>query len=337
MERRDFRLAGRIKSQPEDFVVEEVWRDFLCTTDRPWGTAPADDPKDYLLFTLVKRNWDTVKALGYIADRLHISLKRFGIAGMKDKRALTAQRISAWRVKAEELMSLILPDIFLKDFSYSGDRINLGDAEGNRFTITIRDIPLSREAIATALGSFEAYLRENRVPNYFGPQRIGRAGENVMVGRAMMEGRLDEAINILLEKVRPYMEQERIKEIPDIFWMEKRMLMHLREKPGDYAGALRKIPKKILRIFPHALQSQIFNERLEQAISAGDVPESIAIEGFEIGKMPELKAYRIHRRSYIDFRDFKILGIDDGITNIRFVLGKGAYATVFLSHLVDLP
>ena len=334
MEQRDFRLTGKIKSQPEDFVVEEVWRDFLCTTDHPSKVTLADDIEDYLHFTLVKRNWDTVKALSYIANRLRISLKRFGIAGMKDKRAITAQRVSVWRVKAGELENLVLPDMFFKDFAYSEDRINLGNAEGNRFTITIRDIPLPRDTIATSLSAFEEYVHEKGIPNYFGSQRIG--GDNVEVGRAIVEGRLEGAVNILLEKIRPFIEQGRIDEIPDIFWIEKRVLMHLRGKPGDYAGALRKMPKKILRIFPHALQSQIFNERLRQAISVGDVPETIDVEGFEIKRMPELKTYAIQRGSYIDLHEFTILGVDDGTTKIRFILGKGAYATTFLSYLVDL-
>lgn len=333
----DFRLTGKIKVRPEDFVVEEVWSNFLCTIDRPLEPVLLDDEKvlDYLHVTLIKRNWDTVKALRYIAKKLGVSLKRFGFAGMKDKHAVTAQRISMWRIRAEELARFRLPDMFLKDFTYSDDRINLGDAEGNRFTITISGIPSSKDKIDTSLDAFKEYIKSNRILNYFGSQRLGGNCDNAKVGLAIVDGRLDEAVNILLEKVKTYIDQGRVDDIPDIFWIEKRILKHLQTKPCDYAGALRKIPKKVLRIFPHAVQSQIFNLKLRQAVLAGDVPETIEVEGFEIEKLPELRTFAIQRKSYLDPLNFDILGSDEGTAKICFTLGKGAYATTFLSNLLD--
>jgi len=330
----DFRFAGKIKAQPEDFVVEEVWGDFHCTIDRPSGQLLPDDELVYLHATLIKRNWDTVKALCYIAKKLGVSLKRFGFAGMKDKRAVTAQRISIWHIRAEELARLRLPDMFLKDFTYSDDRINLGDAEGNKFTITISGIPLSKEKIDASLDAFREYIGSNRILNYFGSQRLGGNCDNAKVGLAIVNGRLDEAVNILLGKVRTYIDQGRIDDIPDIFWIEKRILKHLQAEPCDYAGALRKIPKKVLRIFPHAVQSEIFNAKLRQAVLAGDVPESIEVEGFEIEKLPELRTFAIKRNSYLDLTNFDILGSDEGTARICFTLGKGAYATTLLSNLL---
>jgi len=332
----DYRLVGRIKVRPEDFVVEEDWGNFLCTINRPSGHVLLEDEQvlDYLHVTLIKRNWDTVKALRYIARKLGVSLKRFGFAGMKDKRALTAQRISMWHIRAEELEGLRLPDMFLKDYAYSDDRINLGDAEGNRFTITIKGISLSKDRIDASLDAFEGYLKTNRILNYFGSQRLGGNCDNVEVGLAIADGRLDEAVNILLEKVRTYIDQGRIDDIPDTFWIEKKILKHLQGRPCDYAGALRKIPKKVLRIFPHAVQSQMFNWKLSQAALAGDVPETIEVEGFEIEKMPELRAFSIRRKSYLDISNFDVLGSDEGTAKIRFTLVKGAYATTLLSHLL---
>jgi len=333
----DFRFTGKIKVLPEDFVVEEVWGNFLCTIDQPSGSVVLDDDRalDYLHFTLIKRNWDTVKALRYIAKRLGVSLKRFGFAGMKDKRAVTAQRISIWRMRAEELSTLRLPDMFLKDFTYSDDRINLGDAEGNRFTITIKGIPLSKDKIDASLIAFKEYIRSNRILNYFGSQRLGGNCDNAKVGMAIVDGRLEEAVSIILEKVGTYIDQGRVDDIPDIFWIEKRILKYLQAKPCDYAGALRRIPKKVLRIFPHAVQSQTFNCKLRQAAITGDVPEIIEVEGFEIEKMPELRTFAINRRSYLDISNFDILGSDEGTARMRFTLGKGAYATTFLSNLLD--
>jgi tRNA pseudouridine13 synthase len=333
----NFKFAGRIKKDPEDFIVEEVWDGCLCSIDHPSETtfSPSGEVGDYLHFTLVKRNWDTVKALRYIAKGLRVSLKRFGIAGMKDKRAITAQRASIWRVRAEEMMKITLPDILMKDFSYAKERINLGDARGNRFTITIRDIPLSKDEVVASLAAFKTHLLGGRIPNYFGSQRIGGNDDNVEIGRAIVAGRLEEATSILLRKVEPYVRGGRIDDIPDIFWIERMVINHLRGRPNDHAGALRKIPKKILRIFPHAMQSKIFNERLRQAILMGDVPEYMEVEGFEVKTMPELRTRTIQRKSHLEVMDFGVLETGDGMAKIRFMLGSGQYATTLLAELLD--
>jgi tRNA pseudouridine13 synthase len=334
---RGLKLTGKIKTFPEDFIVEEVWKDYMCS-----ASFEAEQPKisndiarDYLHFTMVKRNWDTVKALAFIARKLDVSLKRFGIAGLKDKHAITSQRISVWRVEKEKLAKLKLPEIYLKDFSYSDNRINLGDALGNRFTVTIRDIPLSRTEISSVLDAFGEYIRKVKIPNYFGPQRTGKGMDNSDIGQALKEGELEKAINILIKKVKPYIENGRIEDIPDIFWIEKRVLYHLREKPNDYAGALNQIPKKILRIFPSALQSRIFNEKLAQAINSGNIPEYLEVEGFDVKKMPKLRTCNLRRKSFMSIKDFEVLEVLDGKATIRFTLGKGEYATTFLSHLLN--
>jgi len=331
------KLSGKIKVLPEDFVVEEVWQNGICSIETPVEVfvPSSSDVREHLHFTLVKCNWDTVKALRYISRKLHMSLKRFGFAGLKDKRAITAQRVSIWHCKAEELARLKLPDMVFKDFKYSDERINLGDALGNRFTVTIRDLPLSSSQIAAKLDDFKRYVKEDKLPNYFGPQRMGRGYENVKIGRAILSGDLEEAVYILLEKVRHYMEQGRVDEIPDIFWLEKRVINHLKLQPRDYAGALRKIPKKIRRVFISAFQAQIFNERLAQAISLGKVPDEIEVEGLEVRRMPELSSKAIRRSSYLHVDSFEVIEVSDGFAKIRFTLGKGEYATTFLSYLLE--
>jgi len=330
-----FKFVGKIKELPEDFVVEEIWKDRVCTVDcfeKP--KIECGEFKDYLHFTLVKRDWDTIKALKQIGRKLRVSMKRFGIAGLKDKRAITSQRISVWWIKAEDLANLSLPCICLKDFEYSDDRINLGDAIGNRFTVTIRGIPLSKGEIEANLNAFSSYIKVAKIPNFFGSQRVGRGHDNARVGYAIKEGNLEEAVGILTEKVKSYVEQGKIDDIPDIFWIEKRVLNHLRGKPNDFAGALRTIPKKLLRIFPAAHQASIFNERLMRTIEEKNVPEFIEVEGFEVKKMPELSTKSLRRSSYLNVKDFTVIDVGEGFARIRFTLGKGEYATSFLSHLL---
>jgi len=126
-----------------------------------------------------------------------------------------------------------------------------------------------------------------------------------------------------------------IGDIPPVFWYEKKMLFHLAKYPKDYAGALRKIPKKILTLYVHAYQSHLFNEGLKQAIHEKNIPETILSPGFNTPKLPELRTFPIKRRSLLMAKNFKILKVTDGNAVLRFDLAKGEYASTLLSNLIN--
>ena len=337
----DFYIGGRLRIFPSDFIVEEVWRDRICRINYSFLTRIKDhfsariqDKKDYLHLTLVKYNWDNIRALNYIRGKIHVSLKRFGISGTKDKRALTAQRISIWRGEAEVMKNLKLPDMILKDFQYSDRRINLGDAIGNHFTIAIRDIDkFNYDHVVHTLHRFKELVTTKGIPNYFGPQRLRG---NVEVGKAIKCSNLKQAVEIIVKKVKPFLEEGDLDKIPKVFWYEKKILQHLKNFPNDYAGALRKIPKKIRRFYTHSLQSHTFNQKLQQFITIDEVPETITVKGFETPKMPELRTIPITRRSYFAAKDFQILKVSSEVVKIKFTLSKGDYASTLLSNLTDI-
>ncbi len=333
------KLEGRTRVVPEDFIVEEVWLDRICDVkhspfnrlrDRLFITFRKGG--EYLRFTLVKRNWETTRALNYIRKKIGVSLKRFGIAGMKDKRALTAQRVSLWKGRAEILARLKLPDMVLKDFEYADERINLGMATGNRFTVTIRDVLNSRRKIIETLGRFQEIATSRGFPNYYGPQRLSG---NVEVGRAIKNGDLKLAVSFILKKVQSLLQDRDLEAIPKVFWYEKKMLRHLKKYPNDYAGALRKIPKRIRRLYVHAYQSYVFNEELRQGIAENQVPKTITIQGFAVPRMPELEARQLERRSFLVVKDFRVLKVMNSTVRLRFTLRKGEYASTLLSFLVN--
>ena len=339
----DVRLNGKIKTYPEDFLVEEVWNKRIYRTDvsllnnfRNRFAILLKKKQDYLHFTLVKRNWNTIKAIRHIAKRLHVSLKRFGYSGNKDKRAITAQRVSAWKIDEKRLLGLKTSDLWIKDLEYSKNRINLGEASGNRFTVVIREIPMNKSKINVKITKFDELVSNEGIPNFFGPQRIGRSGDNVRIGQAVLHGDLKLATGHLLQKIEPYLSKGDVQKIPDIFWPERAVYLHLLSHPNDHAGALRRIPKKLLRIFTHSVQSQQFNDKLKEAILKGNVPEEIQVQGFKIKKMPELSTRTISRKSFIFAKEFKIMKVEDGTAKIQFILDKGQYATTFLSYLVEL-
>jgi len=366
-------IGGQIKTYPEDFIVEEIGLDNkICSVNYGFIDVISDmlpkKKKEHLHLTLVKRNYTTERAISQLSHSFRISKSRFGFAGTKDKRALTAQRISIWNVDLKKAKSLRLKDLILKNFSYSDRRINIGDLNGNRFTITIRDIEHPEK-----LPDFSNKIKYG-FPNFFGPQRFGiQRTVNHLIGKQILNGNFEGAAMIFLtssgdendeaKNAREFASKnwgnwnEILKIWPRNLGLEAAVINYLVKYPNDYANALRKLPKNIRRMFVHAFQSYIFNNVISELVAnkitvpiqlpiigyetklegdTGEIitkllkEEQIKLEDFKINRMPELSEPGIMRNSLIFPKNFKILKIKDKTLKIQFTLDKGSYATIVL-------
>ncbi len=352
-----------IKRRPEDFVVREIF-------EKP---REEDEGKGYYVwFTLKKKNWDLFEALKTMAKKLGVSIKRFGYAGVKDKRALTYQRISVWNVPIERLKALRIKDIELSDFEIHRTRINLGDLRANRFEITIRDISKKEK------NRIERNLRrvkEEGFVNFFGEQRFGFRKNTHLVGKAIVKNDLKEAVWIYLtegeetdEGARKFREVVRkdfaaaLKICPKHLRYEKIMLHHLVSKENDYAGALRKLPKKLRRMFIHAYQAYLWNEiaksskekripligyetNLERYEEKEKILEVLRKEGvspkdFLLKSMPELSSEGSERERVVKPKGLKWKFEEDELNEgklkctLNFEIPKGSYATILLKSVL---
>ncbi|KAE9420158.1 hypothetical protein Angca_008915, partial [Angiostrongylus cantonensis] len=153
---------------------------------------------DYCHFTLAKENKDTSYALGVIAKFLRMSVKNFRTHGIKDRRAITCQRVSCNRVEKERILSLNthLRDIVVYDAKYEHDELKMGGHWGNRFHIILRNIPLeSRNILEDRLQEFVLH----GFINYFGTQRFGSCGTNTAaIGRKILQRDWEGAIKLIL-------------------------------------------------------------------------------------------------------------------------------------------
>ena len=61
---------------------------------------------DYLHFTLYKENKDTMEAVNTIARLIKMDSKSFTFCDTKDKRGVTTQRVSAFKIHAHRLLGL---------------------------------------------------------------------------------------------------------------------------------------------------------------------------------------------------------------------------------------
>lgn len=168
-------LSARIRVAPEDFVVEEL------PGFEPSGTG------EHLLLTIEKRGLTTADALRRIARWAGVPERTLGHAGLKDRHAVTRQRVSVHLPKRSAPDPAGLDDESLRVLSadWHARKLPRGALAGNRFVLTLREVAGDRGAIAARLEA----VRTRGVPNYFGEQRFGRLGDNVQQALAMFAGK----------------------------------------------------------------------------------------------------------------------------------------------------
>ncbi|MFZ5657789.1 MAG: tRNA pseudouridine(13) synthase TruD [Pseudomonadota bacterium] len=168
-------LAARFRERPEDFVVEEIA-----------GFEPSGQG-EHLLLTIEKRGLNTAEVARRLAAWAGVRDVAIGYAGLKDRHAVTRQRFSVQLPGRDAPDAASLEGEGLRVLSSARHlrKLPRGALAGNRFELLLREVQGDREAIA---GRLEAISRDG-VPNYFGEQRFGRAGDNVEQALAMFAGR----------------------------------------------------------------------------------------------------------------------------------------------------
>jgi tRNA pseudouridine13 synthase len=265
-------IGGKLRTVPEDFRVDEIPLEGKGGTEGP-----------FLICRLTKTNWELQHAVKEIAKRLGISHRRIGWAGTKDRNAITRQWISIYDVTPERVAAVSLKDIALEVIGQSNEALALGNLQGNAFEIVIRDTqsPDLPARVAEITGTIA-----DGVPNYFGLQRFGALRPVThRVGEWMLRGDYEQAVLTYLCMEFPG-EPEHMKEIRSVFRTtrdpgaalhalpvhmnyERAMLHHLYTHEGDYAGALKELPPKLLSMFVSAYQSYIFNCALSRRFDDG--------------------------------------------------------------------
>ncbi len=155
---RDFQgIGGRLKTSPEDFVVEEI------PAYLPSGNG------EHLYLKFRKRGLDTKVAIHRLADALGADVREAGWAGLKDRHAETTQWASFARVPEDRVTGVDLEGIEVLETSRHGNKLRTGHLRANRFDILVRGASDVVQARATL-----AVLEGRGCPNYYGDQRFGR-------------------------------------------------------------------------------------------------------------------------------------------------------------------
>lgn len=159
---------AKLKAQPEHFVVkEELGYSFT-------GSG------EHLMVKIRKTGENTMFVANELARYCNVKSKNIGWAGLKDRHAVTEQWLSIHLAKAEQEPDFSefekqYPSIQILELNRHNKKLRPGDLIGNRFEITLSEVS-DVESVEKRVES----VISGGVPNYYGAQRFGRDGNNVL-------------------------------------------------------------------------------------------------------------------------------------------------------------
>ena len=316
--------GGRIREVPEDFSVEEL------PLYQPEGSGSH-------AYAWVEKRSLTTRDLVLALLRQGLKESEIGVAGLKDKHAVTRQWLSVPNRHAAALETLQeIEGVTLLETSRHRNKLGIGHLRGNRFTLRVRGGDAA--AAAAVLG----VLAAQGVPNYFGPQRFGRFGTNAVDGLKLVRGehvpgghRLKRFfLSALQSLLFNYMLRVRLErglyggvvqgdwakkhDTGGVFLVEDVETENLRAATGEISATLPLYGKKV-------------------RVSIGDAGEleGATLEHFRL-RWSDFTARRGSRRPSRIFLEETVLTPEtDGYT-LAFSLRKGAFATSILREVMKV-
>ncbi|KAH3757564.1 tRNA pseudouridine synthase D [Pelomyxa schiedti] len=229
----------------------------------------------YLVFSLYKENTDMGLAIQTLSRALRLKPSRFSYAGIKDKRGITVQRVSALKVPSSQMATFNgrFPLLRVGDFSYQENQIHLGDLWGNRFCVVLRDVSGATEQEIAA--SIET-LKSQGFINYYGLQRFGTGSVSThRIGALLLSNNWEAAVKAIIcsattsdcdevRKAQALFEQGQLEEcleqLPYFKHIERELVSSLiRCGPKAYFNAVDRLPRFTQMLYVHAYQSFIWN------------------------------------------------------------------------------
>lgn len=317
--------GGVLRTVPEDFQVEEL---------------PIYLPQGYgsHAFALIEKKNLTTRDLVVALTREGLQEKQIGVAGLKDKFAVTQQWLSVPNKHAAAFAALEkLDGVRILETSRHSNKLGMGHLQGNRFTIRVRQADV--DAVAKARVILDA-LQTVGVPNYFGPQRFGRFGRNAVDGYKL---------TVLREAVPGgyHMKGFFISALQSLVvnhLLARRIELGLFDSVvlGDWAkkhdtGGVFKVESDAeaerAKRFDISTTLPLFGKKVKMSEGqAGELEQSV-LDFLELTWVKFASRRGDRRFSRLPLGEVKLEATDDGYT-IQFDLLRGAFATSLLRELL---
>lgn len=238
------------KTHATDFVVNEILPlEFTGEGEHLW-------------LHIQKSGMNTAYLANLLSEWAEIPLRDVGYSGLKDRHALTTQwfslRIPKKQLPAPEFAPVDIGDhesVTILAQHWHNKKLNRGTHKANEFIITLRNVQFDESATETSEQVLSAKqiveqhlesISKSGVPNYFGPQRFGRNGNNVR-----------EALSLFARPIRE-------------------------ARPQPKKSKRKRPPREQNTMELSAARSLIFNEILAARVSDGSWNQGLAGEVFNL-------------------------------------------------------
>ncbi len=255
----------RIKSSPEDFIVDEV------LNVQPSGQGY------YPVYRVTKRMMTTFELQDRIAGRLGIPPRAVVFPALKDKRAVATQHFT---IKGRGPSTISGTDFFAEQIGRLPRHLSPRDLAGNKFTIKLHELDSSE---AEALVSRMSEIAQQGLPNYFDEQRFGSLTEaGTSVGKAILHGDAMGALYAYLAEPAPadpaelrsfkLFASQHWGDWPVIFEQAPRsnqrsVINFLKDHPNELRKAVNLITPNMLPLYLGAYQSLLWNRIASRVLS----------------------------------------------------------------------
>jgi tRNA pseudouridine13 synthase len=329
--------GGTLRTSDDDFVVDE---------ELPYAPSGAGD---HTFARIEKRGMTSPAAAQALARALEVRERDIGIAGMKDRRAVTRQWMSLPPpVSPEQALAVALPDLRVLEAHRHPHKLRTGHVRANRFVLRVRGVTAGAAEHARAV--LDALAQAPGAPNWYGEQRFGRDGDNAARGKALVTGARPLGRDRRMDRLMVSALQSQL--FND--WLVARLADGLYRTviAGDLlhkrGGGMFTCDDPVtdtarLVVGELVVTGPMFGDRMRQPGDGSPAAEReaaiLAREGLGHAAFATVRAIAegTRRDATIEVRDVAVVTVDGSTIEVAFTLPGGAYATTVMREIMKDP
>ncbi len=326
-------IGGVLRTTPEDFLVDEE------------AAYPPSGTGDHVFVRIEKRGLTTPQAVDRIARALVINARDIGVAGMKDRHAVTRQWLSLPPpVTPEAARALVLDDIAILEATRHGHKLRTGHVRANRFVLRVRGVVDDAEARANAI--LAELARPPGAPNWYGEQRFGKDGDNAERGLAIVRGERPPRDRKLARLLVSSLQSKLFND-----WLVARLadglyarvlagdILH-KQGGGQFVCEDASIDEPRLLAGEVGITGPMFGERMRRPPDGSEAAEReqriLESAGLTTGAFASVRAIAegTRRDATISVGAPSVHAVEPGVLEVAFSLPGGAYATAVMREVM---